>query len=390
MDIVKRTQKKVEQTKKKLVKSISLKSYRKLAVNFLILSINLIIIILYFALSRATIQIIPAKETISYNTSIPIRNAETAQETGAASIPGNIVTIPMSGSLVIPVEAADKTPAQATGELTIYNTTPSRNQQFVVNTRFVNAEGIELKISKGLQLGPGKEAMVSAFASEPGMQGEVTAESGRFQVAALPYLADKIYAEVSTPFTGGAKAISTVTQELLTVARKQLEQRLRDEAYEQLKKQSSATPPKNELIISIESFTTTANPGDVAEEFTAQAIGTASMFVYNAQLANDIVKQQLVKTIPPDKIFIDFDENSFSAKPDEDGKTIKTQIDAIVQQKIPDQALNPEDIIGLNREEVWEHFTRVTGIRDVQIKFSPFWVRSVPNLKDHVSIEVKQ
>jgi len=61
-----------------------------------------------------------------------------------------------------------------------------------------------------------------------------------------------------------------------------------------------------------------------------------------------------------------------------------------MQPKIPETALRQEDIIGMNQEEVRLHFTKITGIRDVKIKFWPFWVRSVPNLKDHIDIEIKK
>ncbi len=47
-------------------------------------------------------------------------------------------------------------------------------------------------------------------------------------------------------------------------------------------------------------------------------------------------------------------------------------------------------IIGMNQKEVEEYFKKITGIVDIQVKFSPFWVRSVPNLEDHVDIEIKK
>ncbi len=389
MDIVKKTQKKVKKSKKKLVKTIALKSYKKLAVNFLILSINLIIIILYFVLSKATVSIVPAKDTLSHSVTLPI--SASTEEVEGLTIPGEIATVPVEASQTFPIEGTTAVPAQATGEVTIINTTPSRRQIFVANTRFVNEAGIEIKISEATTLAPGESVVLPAFASVDGPEGEVDSNAGRFQVAALPYLEDQIYAEVTTPFTGGVQQVRTVTQEGFNQAKETIEQALKDQAYALLQESYTILPEIDQLGIEITELSSTANPGDQdIPDFTITAKATGSMFIFNEQRADEIVKQQLIKNIPPDKILVDFDQASFNTEPDVSAQAVKASISAQIQQKIPERVLDPAEIIGMNETEVEEYFTRVTGIRDVEVQFSPFWVRSVPNLEDHVLIEIKK
>ena len=134
IDIVKNTRKKVETSKKKLAKTIELKSYRKLAVNFLILTVNLIIIILYFSLSQAKVQIVPAKETVSHSVEIAI--AENPDASSGLAITGKVQTAQADHTQEFAVPADGTEDSQAEGVLTITNTTSDRDQIFVANTRF--------------------------------------------------------------------------------------------------------------------------------------------------------------------------------------------------------------------------------------------------------------
>ncbi|MBI1961409.1 MAG: hypothetical protein HYS45_01760 [Parcubacteria group bacterium] len=390
MDIVKQTKKRVETSKKKLAKTIDLKSYRKLAVNFLILTVNLIIIILYFSLSQATVVIVPAKEDFSHAVDIAIAENPNAPDAGLA-IAGSATNADVSHTQEFSVDPTVSEPAQAEGMITIYNSTSDRNQTFVANTRFQNEAGLEIKIKKQVQVAPGAQVAVAAFASEPGKGGEAGADSGRFQVVKLPYLKDKIYAEVTAPFTGGTKPVRSLTQAAFNAAKAQVEAALREKGFDLLSATNASKPDKNALSLEVADLTTTANPGDAnVESFTITAKGAVSAFRYDEARALEIVKQELIKQIPPDKILLAFNDDSFSVALNAGGSSVTASITAALQPKIPETALNQEDIIGLNQEEVRVHFTKITGIRDVQIEFWPFWVRSVPNLKDHVNIEIKR
>ena len=128
---------------------------------------------------------------------------------------------------------------------------------------------------------------------------------------------------------------------------------------------------------------------DVAT-FTMSADVQARLFAYDAQRAKEIATQELVRDVPPNKILVSFIEERYHAAPSDSANAIQVDVAALVQPKISEFALKSEDIVGMNEEEVKDHFTKITGVRDVQVSFSPFWVRSVPNLEDHVDIEIKK
>jgi hypothetical protein len=390
MDIVKKTQKKVAASKKKLTKTLELKSYRKLAVNFLILSVNLIIIILYFSLSQARVTIAPAQEELSHTLTLPIKEEVGANDSELA-IPGSVVSTEVTLTKTFVIAAESTIDDQASGTITIKNINHSRTQIFVANTRFQNEEGIEIKTKSQVQIPVGGEVVVSAFATEKGIAGEVNANSGRFQVVALPYLKNKIYAEVQGSFTGGTRTVKTVTQTILENARVDMEEELRTKGFELLSQSNASVTNRDELALNITKYTTTVRKGDTnADEFSATAAAVVSAFSYDESRPKEIIKQELIKRIPLDKILVSFNNNSYKTTVDEETLRITATISANIQSKIPEAALNQQDIVGMNQDEVREHFTKITGIQDVEVKFWPFWVRSVPNLKDHVDIEIKK
>jgi len=386
MDIVRKTQKRVEKSRKKLAKTISLKSYRKLAVNFLILSVNLIIIILYFSLSQAKIIIKTDKEDVSKTIKIPI--VEIMSDDNKLAIAGKISETQVEASETFAVDAFTEIPAQAQGTLTIHNVTSDRHQILVKNTQFANEAGAIFRLNERVDINPGETATVGARADKEGADGEITA--GRLQVVLLPYLKDKIYAEISQPFTGGIKNLKTLTPAAYNAAKIKVESALKEKAKENFKGMDYDFSD-DDLSIKVDSFNSSANPGDTdINEYTITAQAAGKLFSYDAERAKELIKQELIKSIPPNKILVNFVDDSFMAKPDEEAAVIEASITARVQPKISELALNREDIVGMNKEELNDHFKKITGIQGVEINFSPFWVRSVPNLKDNVDIEIKK
>lgn len=388
MDIVKNTKKKVETTKKKLAKTMELKSYRKLAVNFLILTVNLIIIILYFSLSQAKVVVVPARDVVSHSVAIAIAPDPAASEAPLV-IAGSATSVPVSHTQEFAVDESATVDAQAQGMITVFNTTADRDQLLVANTRFQNEAGILLKTREQITVPRGKEQAVAAYADKPGAAGNVGTSAGRFQIVALPHLKDKIYAEVSREFGGGTVAAPSLTQGAYDSARADMEKALREKGSALLSETTGVDPDK--VALAVDEITASAKVGDRnIKTFSLTAKGTVSAFTYDEARAREIIKQELAKQVPPDKLLLEFDESSYAAALSEDGASVTVSIKAEIAPKIPDTVLAQEDIIGLNEEEVRLRFTKITGIRDVQVEFWPFWVRSVPNLKDHVNIEIKR
>lgn len=380
MSIIKSTQKKVEKGAKTLGQAMTLKSYRKLAINFLILTVNLIIIILYFALSEAKVVILPEQELITHSLRITLK-AEVGEEEKTQFAAGSVTETTVAASADFTIAADTAVPAAATGRIIIRNTTPGRNQILVANTQFQNEAGTIIRTRKQIELAPGQTITVEAYADQAGPAGEV--EPGRFQIVKLPALQDKIYGEVEAKFTGGQKLARLLTPGKYDEAKAELEEKLKIQAAQKL--------GAKYITIQITKLKATAKPGDRdIASFNMAAEATAKRVTFDAKNARDLAAADLINKLPPNKTLARIDESSFNAVPDADGAYLDTTLRALIQPKFPDAIFNKKAIAGKSREEVRSYFTKITGIKNIEVDFSPFWVRSVPRLDDHVDIEIKK
>ena len=376
MNLIKTGQKKIASGTKTLSHAISLKSYRKLAINFLILTVNLAIIILYFTLSQATITIVPKKEVITHQATIPLTD-----------IAGRAVATAVEAEKKFSVETGVSVPAVATGQVIIHNKTATRSQPLVATTRLAASDGVIIRLKDGITIKPGESKTVAAYADKAGQEGEVG--PGQFEIVALKNDKDKIYGEVTAAFTGGLALSKALNQATLDKAKADLTAELKTLALAKLQ-ESEPSLAENDVAVNITDFTPQAKVGDEVDSFTAQATAQATALVYDAKLARDFISKNLNDTLPPNKIVARLDVKSFQAAPTADGTALAASIMAYTQPKLPDAVFDKPAIIGMNRKEVETYFKKITGIADITVKFSPFWVRSVPNLQDHVDIEIKK
>ena len=385
MSFIQSTQKKIEKSTKKLSKAITLKSYRKLAINFLILAVNLIIIILYFTLSQAKIIIVPEQEAFAHKLQIPIKEIIAA---GDKAVSGRVVEQEVATTETFSIDSASEVPSVAEGQITIHNKTAARNQQLVAKTQFSSESGIIVRLKEGVTVKAGESVTAAAYADQAGKDGEV--EPGKFEIVKLKSDKDKIYGEVTAKFTGGTKAINIVSQETMDKATSETENKLKELAADKLAALAPEADKEN-IVISVISLKPSAQVGDTdIPSFTIEAAAVGRAIIFDQEAAKSIIKQDLAESIPVNKIVSRIDEGSFAARPDASATYLDASIDATLIPKFSDAVFNKKDIMGLNRDEVRKYFRKITGIDNVDVKFSPFWVRSVPNLEDHVDIEIKK
>lgn len=386
MDLLKSSQKKIDKVSRTIKNAMKEQSGRRLAINFLILTVNLVIIILYFALAQATVVLTPADEKFKHQLAISLANGQT--DTDAAAVAGKISETTASLEQTFAATGIKEIEAAATGEIIVYNATTNRQQPLVATTQFVNDAGQIIRIKEAVAVNPGQTITVAAYADQAGRKGEV--EPGKFQVLKLKNARDQIYGKVLERFTGGVKSVKIASADDLTRARAEMEQKLKLLGQEKLSASQGKIGP-DDITLNITRYDASAKAGDAAENFTVKTEAEAKTFVFDKEAAKEIIKADLEKNLPPDKTLIAVDDNSFTAAPDESGQTLNAAITARLLSQIPAEALNNKNALaGLNRDEVKAYFAKISGVKKVDVQFWPFWVRSVPKSENHIKIEVKK
>ncbi len=187
--------------------------YKKIGVSFIVLTLILVIAVIYFSFSEATINIKSAHEKISveFMAQVMPKEALAGYSGTTEAVSGGIYSATVRGRQTFQVSGGKAGEAQATGEITIINNY-SKAQPLVATTRFLTPNGILFRLSKRVDVPAGGRVKAEVYADQPGKQGEIGPT--RFTIPGLwPGLQDKIYAESSEPMIGGVKEIKSVTQE---------------------------------------------------------------------------------------------------------------------------------------------------------------------------------
>jgi len=75
---------------------------------------------------------------------------------------------------------------------------------------------------------------------------------------------------------------------------------------------------------------------------------------------------------------------------EENWAKVKVSLEGETISKLGNQVFDKERLAGRNKEEIQKYYGPMNDIEKVDITFSPFWVKNVPSLKDHIEITVKK
>lgn len=368
------TQKKLDQSIKTLGKAMSLKSYRRLALNFFILSVNLIIIILYFALSEAKIIIAPKSENLTRETAVAVAEEQ-------------ILTKAVELNEPFPITEYETEKTQAEGEVVLYNATALRTQTLVENTQLINEAGEIIRLRETVKLSPGQTLAAAAYSPEKDKE----VLPGRWQILKLPYLRDQIYGQVNESFASRENQVKFIGKEFYNSVFEKTIALLREQAAEQWRQEGKQISAGGEIAVALREIERDGEIGDRGKDFlNVKAKGLASLVVFDRQEILASAANEFLRALPPGKSWQEFLDEKTEIVPVPEEKVIIVKITGKIEDKINSSQISKEELVGKNREEIKQYLNSLFAGADIQVKFSPFWVRSVPNLQDHVDIEIRR
>lgn len=377
--------------------------YRKIAFGFIILAGVLVILASYFVLSRAEITVTLAKEPVSVDfiadlaePSIQNLNGPSVVIPGAATISGRLEETVVSGSKDYETTGKKTVDGDVGGRVTIINNY-NKDQPLVATTRLLSPEGILYRLKNRVDVPAGGKVEVDVYADTPS---EAAAKLGptKFTIPGLwEGLQDKIYGESSAPMHGGKQEVKFAAQTDIDAAYNDLTQTLSDEVLQGLKDEmESAGEIWGKMVIKeINEKRSTLATGETGDKFTVslklKVIGVA---FYRRDIENLAFKQLQAK-IPADKELIDVDYNGLTFLVEKyDLKSgqanLMVHLDGEATMREDSSIFAKEKFIGLPKEKIIQYLSIYPEIERITIKFSPFWVKKVPQMKNNVEIIIKK
>lgn len=370
-------------------------SYKKIIFVFGLLTIFIIGFVIYASFSKATITLNPKKEKMSINFKAQIAKNITLDIQGLESIQGRIISTSLEENQKITEISEKEINEKAKGKVVIYNKR-SESQPLLPNTQILSSEGVLFRTDQKVVVPAGGEIEVSVTADQEGPSGNIG--PSHFTIVKIwKDWQSLIYAESKEAMTGGTKIVKFVTQEEIDKAKDKMAEELYAKAIDKLKLTLSSGEKFSEKTIQKEilEVKTSVKPETPAEEYNMNVKVSVTAVVFDEEKLLSLALAKLKDKISNDKEFINYDPESFKYNMDSldlknNTAILNVNLEGETVAKLSSQVFDKEKLIGRDEYEVKKYFEGFEDIAFVEVKFSPFWVRSVPSLKEHIEIMVNK
>jgi len=363
--------------------------YKKIVFSFIGLVIILVLVVLYISFASVRVNIKPVKEVMSANVLIDVAENPTVE----GVLYGQILSTEVEGSQIYSPTGTRTEEGTAEGTITIYNNY-TKDQPLVEKTRFLSPDGFLFRLKKTVLVPAGGQLEAEIYADEPGTKYEIGPT--KFTIPGLwSGLQEKIYAESVLPMKGGTREVGVVQDGDIEKAKNELSDKLFTEGLSLLQAMSGgeAIPSdmafKEVLESSIDSV-----EGEEVESFTAHMTLRIIGIITDEDMLTALAETKLRSSLPEDKKLISIVPNSLKftlEKYDLDGgmANLKVYMEGISSLQNTSLILDKSRLVGLDEAELRAYLESLDDIEDAVINFSPFWVRKVPSLKDHIKINIE-
>lgn len=374
--------------------------YRNVVTSFIILTLVLILVILYFSLNKAVVTIIPNKESINTDFIANVKEVESDEQiTEEDTVKGIILekeevvmqTFEATGTKIIEGDS------DIVGEVTIINN-HSKNQPLVKTTRLLTPDDILFRINEGVTVPAGGEVKVEIYADDPSqLEGKIV-EPTKMTIPGLwEGLQDDIYAQSDENITAQGKETTVVSENdferaKLRLAEKSAKQAIKDVETDLVAGYKILSVVNDQEIIKEDN---SVEIGEQVEEFNLKMKTEVVIVSFDKERLQDLAEAKLREILPDDKTLsrVNSESLTYSLETyDVENKTatIKVSCEGTIVLSEKSSILDKEKLSGLNKEEVEAYLNNFQAIKDVKVEFWPFWLNSIPRLKDHVEIVIKK
>lgn len=376
--------------KQEIARTIPILLYKRIALTFAIVVAVLLIVVLYLSTMQSVIRVtaIPKDVLIDFlirTTTIATTDTEVQGEVKSGTLQ-KIKTFTPSGTKQTEVED------RATGRVSIYNEMSSA-QPLVATTRFLTQDGILFRLKNGVTVPTKGSIEAEVYADQKGASGNI--QPTTFTIPGLSEAKQKlVYAKSTEPFTGGVKYKTVLSQEEIDEAVESLKVELLEDAKSMLRAQSSTTYSGEAFSVEEVEKNISAKSGDEVASFDVTLKIYVEAVFYDADALSKIIERKLYDGIGQGQEFVDLGDSERKIIVEQVNlqqgvaRLHVTQTGRAVVSRVS-EALDVGRFVGMSEAEVKRLLVEEGIATSVDVQFFPFWVRTVPRLKDHIYIEVQ-
>ncbi|MEX0869813.1 MAG: hypothetical protein WDZ39_00060 [Candidatus Spechtbacterales bacterium] len=356
-------------------------------------------------LPKATIILNPlsVQDDISFQLAIDSNITSPNHDNGV--IPAQVLTEEVKETFSFEATGSAQLEEYATGQITLYNEFSSAPQTLVANTRLVSSNGklfrtLETVVIPGASIVDGKidpnSVVVDVRADEPGEDFNI--EPTSFSIPGFSgtdrYLL--FYGRNEEAMTGGYLGVATiVTEEDMENAEREIREEYLEALAEDLRQGApeSLVMIEDSMDIVVFSEDASAGIGDPAEEFNIDVNAEARVFLVSQEHVNEAIEHYFINSTQYSSDFKLSEKRNIEytvREMDYERGLAKISVDVDqIFNRTTDVDLLVEEIEGRDEVEVRKILSRKDELDRAQVRFWPFWVRSVPDDRERIEVEVE-
>jgi hypothetical protein len=368
-------------------------TYKKIVTLFIIATIILVGVILYFSLAKAKIYLKVKNQPAKINFTTQVKeDVEDSNYLETNVLEGRVLELVMEKTREF-VVAGQESPADKYGGIMIIYNKKSDNQPLIKRTRFESADGSIFRIQEGVTVPAG--GSVEAYVVAEEISEEYQELPGKFILPGFKneYSRTRVYGELKEPMEKKSIISYILTQEDVNNANSEIISGLKKDALHKLKELlvSGEELDENSMTVELVSSDSNQDVGDSAQsfEYTAKlkVVGVIFDRTELLNLAQSFINDQLNKS----QTLIDYNNDSLeysvsSYVAEEKSATLDVEMSAHVIQSADTESFSKERLKALSQEEIIEYFSAQPGIESIEVVFFPFWVKKAPKMVDHIEM----
>lgn len=359
----------------------------------------------YIYVPKVNIKIAVATEKIEFDTEITADKNEKSSDIEKGILAADFIEFNKEGSKKYNATGKKNIGTKATGTITVSNTYSTTAQTLVAGTRF-SAGGLIFTSTANATVpgytdpGGGIEAgsvNISVQADDVGSNYNVSSSSD-FLIVAFEGTDkdDKITGSNSSAFTGGDSREATVVSAAdINKAKNEFSKEIVELAKEEAREKAEEGKVLLDEVLKVEIVETSVSPGldEEVAQFTVTIKVEVKALAYSEKELESSYKKQAEKEGMGLKQLIrgGYDEATLSITniDMENGTFVLGLKSDIFLSSILDSNAIKDEIIGQTSDKSEGYILGLEGVQDVDFDFMPSFVKRVPRIRDHITIEAE-
>jgi hypothetical protein len=366
--------------------------YQRIAVAFVIGTFLLLLVVLYLSVSRATIHVVPSPKLVSTTAEVQVVPSPVAQ----GDMTGVVVeqTFSQVKTFNLPSDGGTPVSQKSTGIVTLINKTSSP-QTLVATTRLLSNENATLfRLDNYTTVPANGQIETTVHADQPGTAGDIGPV--QFTIPGLSQSQQKdIYAVSINAMTGGVAYVHILTEQDLNDAVNSLTDEIVNAA-----KTTLATGVDRSIFageayrIEVLERKSDKQPGTETGSFNVSLSVKIGAVYYGDSLLREAVGVDLVKRLPTDYVMSSVNADGLlvtvnEADAQNNTASLSVYLDGVGVIAETAEVFAKERFVGRSAQEVVTLLSASEGVASTNVTFTPFWLRRIPTLQDHISLDIQ-